>query len=371
VAQGVVDFLEVVEVDQQQRQRLRGLHGAGHRAVQAFAQQGAVGQAGERVEMRLLPDQRLRGLALGDVDHDAAVQHAGLVMRHRGGVGMDPFLLAVGQHHAELHREAPLLGAGQGHLALQPGAVVGVDQRQDAGVAIDQGLGLHAEQRLGSRAAVQVARPALPVGAQPVHHAWYLSGHLAEVLLAGAQRFRHRPLLVDRLLQPPQQERAGHDQDRPEEQEVAAVVQPLQAGIVLEAAHRQRQVQRPAHADQGRAAQRQQAQRGAQRQQQHREQRAGQQVELGGGAHLQQQPQAQHVDRAEHRPGTHPVAEVGAPGDQADAGERAQPDQRAPPLAVLQCAGHRQGHRQRAGHQGDPQQPVEQAVPPALQVLGG
>ena len=67
VAEGVVDELEVVEVDQQQRDRAAGAGAAVDAAAQLGLQLGAVGQAGQRVEVGEAGDLLLRAQALGDV----------------------------------------------------------------------------------------------------------------------------------------------------------------------------------------------------------------------------------------------------------------------------------------------------------------
>ena len=67
MAQRVIDFLEVVQVNEQNRQlqavALAFLDFLG----EPVAQHAPVGQAGQRVEMGLLPDQRFGLFAFGDV----------------------------------------------------------------------------------------------------------------------------------------------------------------------------------------------------------------------------------------------------------------------------------------------------------------
>ena len=70
VAQGVVQGLEVIEVDEQQRTALLAPLGAGQRLGHAVHQQHAVGQTGERVVKRQALDLALGGLALADVGVD-------------------------------------------------------------------------------------------------------------------------------------------------------------------------------------------------------------------------------------------------------------------------------------------------------------
>ena len=67
VAEGVVDELEVVEVDEQQRDRAARARAAVHAAAQLGLQLGAVGQPGQRVEVGEAGDLLLRAQALGDV----------------------------------------------------------------------------------------------------------------------------------------------------------------------------------------------------------------------------------------------------------------------------------------------------------------
>ena len=60
MAQGVVDRLEAVEVDQQESAGLTGAVQAGERVGEALAQVQAIGQAGERIDAG-----HLRGAGLG------------------------------------------------------------------------------------------------------------------------------------------------------------------------------------------------------------------------------------------------------------------------------------------------------------------
>ena len=64
VAERVVDLLEAVEVEQQQRQRLAGARRGAQRLGQAVLEQQAVGQPGQRVVHRLMAQPAL--LRLGE-----------------------------------------------------------------------------------------------------------------------------------------------------------------------------------------------------------------------------------------------------------------------------------------------------------------
>ena len=100
VAERVVDLLEAVEIDQQQREALAVAALARERVLDAVAQQHAVGETGERIVMRHVGDLVGAALALGDVgegaqetavrqrdgahlEHDAVRPHA-LVQRELG-----------------------------------------------------------------------------------------------------------------------------------------------------------------------------------------------------------------------------------------------------------------------------------------------
>ena len=72
VAEGVVDELEVVEIHEQHRSAAVDALGPFEPVVQALAQQGSVGQAGERIVQGLVTDVLLGALAL-----DRVGQHVG------------------------------------------------------------------------------------------------------------------------------------------------------------------------------------------------------------------------------------------------------------------------------------------------------
>ena len=67
VAERVVDLLEAVEIEQQQRRGRFRAAPAGQHIVDFAAEQGAVGEAGEGVIVSELFQLLLGGLALGDV----------------------------------------------------------------------------------------------------------------------------------------------------------------------------------------------------------------------------------------------------------------------------------------------------------------
>ena len=73
VPQRIVDVLEMVQIHEQHRQRLRWRLNHADIVRKAVGQQGAVGQPGEQVEMRHPADALLVGLALAHVRENADV----------------------------------------------------------------------------------------------------------------------------------------------------------------------------------------------------------------------------------------------------------------------------------------------------------
>jgi hypothetical protein len=71
VAVGVVDRLEVIEVDEQQRAVVAMAAAVCQALAQAVEQEAAIGQVGERVDEGEVADRLLGFLAFGDVDDDA------------------------------------------------------------------------------------------------------------------------------------------------------------------------------------------------------------------------------------------------------------------------------------------------------------
>ena len=67
VAQRVVDLLEVVQIDQKQRQRATRARGLADLVLEPLPQHAPIGQAGEHVEVGLPPDHLVGLLLLGDV----------------------------------------------------------------------------------------------------------------------------------------------------------------------------------------------------------------------------------------------------------------------------------------------------------------
>ena len=74
VAQRVIDFLEVIQVDEEHRHALLADCACLHFSLQPLAQHASIRQARQRIEVGLVPDQRVDLLALADIGVGA--QHA-------------------------------------------------------------------------------------------------------------------------------------------------------------------------------------------------------------------------------------------------------------------------------------------------------
>jgi hypothetical protein len=75
MAEGVIDVLEAVEVDHEDRHRDPWAPAAGQGVLQPVGEQGPVGQAGQRIVQSLADELFLQLLALGVVAGDH--RHAG------------------------------------------------------------------------------------------------------------------------------------------------------------------------------------------------------------------------------------------------------------------------------------------------------
>ncbi len=161
VAQRVVDVLEVVEVDEQRGHRSVLAPGADEHLVGSVEDQGAVGEAGQRVVQRHVEELGLGLLALGDVAQVADVAgHRRVVaeVAHDrlgvavGAVGvLDPELDGLGDRHGVDQR---------GELRLDAGPVLGMDEL--GGPHAEDVLGVPAEQRERGRARRRGCAPRRP-----------------------------------------------------------------------------------------------------------------------------------------------------------------------------------------------------------------
>ena len=145
VAAGVVDLLEVVEVEEHDPQLGPGAPGALERDPEPIEEQGTVGQAGELVVEGLVREVRLRALALDRVGERAPQQRRCKLGLHQAvlGAGLyrlerERLVVAVGQQHDRRP------GRGQPHVLEQVDRLlvrVGRDVEQHAaGRKVDERL---------------------------------------------------------------------------------------------------------------------------------------------------------------------------------------------------------------------------------------
>ena len=152
VAEGVVDDLEVVEVQEHDRDArpLRLL--TRHRVLDAVAEQRAVREQRQRIVQRHAHQLLLHALAVGDV---AQVEQPAADRRlsvHVGAVDLDHALALVAARHADLDDAGcARLGEVAGHELPEPRAVV--EDREFVKVQADEVLcrGRRCARRSASR----------------------------------------------------------------------------------------------------------------------------------------------------------------------------------------------------------------------------
>ncbi len=141
VADGVVDGLEAVEVDEEHGGARVGDSPAGEGLLDALGEQGAVGQVGERVVLGGVLQLGLEPDPFGDV---TAVEDQAAVVAVDGGLDVEPFAAAGAE--AALDARGGLLGGRRGeeaaHLVDDAAEVLRVDERGQFGA--DELLGVPA-----------------------------------------------------------------------------------------------------------------------------------------------------------------------------------------------------------------------------------
>ena len=96
VAEGVVDRLEAVQVEEHQHHPRLLPFGGLQRGVQAVLEQGAVGQVGQGVVVGQAVDALLTGLALADIAEETHVTgQVAFVVEHRGNADPGRVMLAI------------------------------------------------------------------------------------------------------------------------------------------------------------------------------------------------------------------------------------------------------------------------------------
>ncbi len=125
VPERVVDLLEVVDVEVQQRHERPGPGRPGQREVEVVQEVGAVGQPGQRVVQGPVHQGRLGLLAQGDVLRlGGQVQHGSVRVPHRRGGHARPDGRAVGTQVALLHDRAGALAGEHGPEDVEAGVDV-------------------------------------------------------------------------------------------------------------------------------------------------------------------------------------------------------------------------------------------------------
>ena len=150
VAERVVDVLEVVEVEEHDRHVAARAAGQRERVLDAIAEQVPVGEPGQRIVKRQLPQLLFEALALADV---AQVERQALHRRIGGQVAADDLereaLLAALDQQLDRANGAGRRGRDLREEYLQPLAILTRPQAEQ--VAADDVVGLHAERALERR----------------------------------------------------------------------------------------------------------------------------------------------------------------------------------------------------------------------------
>ncbi len=154
MAETVVDHLELVEIEEQHGDLLRGPVGAVEGVTDPVDEQRPVGQPGERVVERLAVQLPLEGPPLGDV---AAVEHDGVdvgIVEQVGhdGIHLPPRPVAMGDAAGEAATRRQPARQHLGELGPHRGQVVGVDQL--AHVTAEEAVGVMSEHGLHARTLV-------------------------------------------------------------------------------------------------------------------------------------------------------------------------------------------------------------------------
>ena len=166
VPEAVVDDLELVEVDVEQREPALGIAVVAGQAVgQAIRQQAAVREARQRVVHRLEAELLLGQLAVGDVGQRAGgAQRVALGVLDDDPAAQHPAVLTVSVADPKLRRQVLVLLAQVGvQVGLQPRQIVGVDAVQPLVEAVGDLRLLVSQHRLPARRAVDAAGLDVPV----------------------------------------------------------------------------------------------------------------------------------------------------------------------------------------------------------------
>ena len=185
VADGVVDDLEPVEVDEQDTHGLVGAPADGERLTDAIEGERPVGETGELVVEGQPHELFFGALAFGDVTRRRLQLHDLTVADDRGDHGLEPRVRTAAT--ADAIRELDRLAAGRGvdvEAALDVRSLVGVDVVDRMGA--DELVGLVAQQASNRRARVLIDA----VRCVQAHEIGCALGQRAEAGLGLGQRAR-------------------------------------------------------------------------------------------------------------------------------------------------------------------------------------
>ena len=162
VAEGIVDVLEPVEVDQEQRAALAAVGGVAQRLVECLAHQRAIGQAGQGIEAGETADLLFGAALLGKVGADSAEAEETAAIVEQGVAGQGPVnvLVARGADDHVAEREAGGKMEAEGALLAQAVGRAAVDRQQVGELAAEKLFGLALEvigqllRHIGQRAQI-------------------------------------------------------------------------------------------------------------------------------------------------------------------------------------------------------------------------
>lgn len=131
MAEGVVEALEAVEIDQQQGGEMPFAGGEPDRLPEAVDDQHAVREAGQRVVAREIGETLFTAPTVGDVRGDEEDRSLAAI-DHRGRARLDPSLDAVRAHDPDLRRRhRSTRGVDPVPAGAHPLAILGVHELED------------------------------------------------------------------------------------------------------------------------------------------------------------------------------------------------------------------------------------------------
>ena len=165
-ADAVIDFLEAVDVDDEDRRPGRPFRlGAGDRGVEPVEEQFAVGQAGQIVVHGIVEQALLGGLDLGDVGQGAdTADDLAVAAQHRPGAKLEPAVMAVIGAEPEFLGDAAAALVDHGiEGGAETIAIAGMEHAEPVAGAAFERTALEAERVLGLGAGENAVAGDVPV----------------------------------------------------------------------------------------------------------------------------------------------------------------------------------------------------------------